>query len=413
MHKILLNASMLALCFASSIGFGEQKPATKARRPAVVDNNFFASLNSKPRHGSAHRMLATTRAAAKNQDPRIITVPTFTRSFTFGGEVFPYTMIGRQPAEDRTTVVPTTYIPISLIFDEFIDANGDNIVIDADAVTDEIKHSPLFEDSQFVTGYTQFVDAMMRAEFFPLINRNKHGDNDHDDGFHVLLTTPKTLVPVTIEVPVGSSIMIDLPDGSHFALIDISFLNSQLHTLFQTEPITVDSIPIFLTRNAVFGDFFFQQPVDCCVGGFHGAFEARRANNRVFVQTYVFATSLDANVAESIFRDPTVFADVSALSHELAEAVNDPFENNITPSFQLPGLPPGFCQNVLEVGDIVESLPDASSPITLHGFTYHPQIEALLQWFAGTVPSDALDGAYSFPDAAKLTSPFTPCPSTP
>jgi len=341
-------------------------------------------------------------------------------------------MMGGQPSEGRTTIIPTTYIPISLIFDEFIDENGDNIVLDAEVITDEIKHSPLFEDSPFPSGHTQFVDGMMRTQFFPLLNNDRrngqtehnrngkdreHNASDHDrsggDGFHLMFTTPKTLLPVTIEVPVGSSIMFDLEDGSHMALIDINFLSSQLHTLFQTEPLTVDSIPIFLTRNAVFGDFFFQEPIDCCVGGFHDAFESRRVGNKVFVQTYVFATSLDANVAEAVFRDPTVFADISALSHELAEAANDPFDNNITPAFQLPGLPSGTCMNLLEVGDIIESLPDSSSPITLHGFVYHPQTEALLQWFAGIVPSDALNGAYSFPDAARLTSPFSSCPPTP
>jgi hypothetical protein len=416
MQRVLFCISALALCFVSSVVSRGQGPAAKTRRPAMADHNYFASLNSTARHGAKTRMSQAVRDAARDHDPRIITVPTFHQAFTFGGQVFPYTMIGRNPSEGRTTVIPTTFVPLSLIFDEFIDEKGNNIVIDAEALTDEIKHSPVFEDFQYVTGYTQFVDAMMRAQFFSQLKRNKHDDPDDDDregGFHVLFTKPKTLVPVTIEVPVGSAIMFDLPSGNHFALIDINFLNSQLHTLLQTESITVDSIPIFLTRNAVFGDFFFGTPVDCCVGGFHGSFEARHVGNKTFVQTYVFSSSLDAEVADNIFRDPTIFADVSALSHELAEIVNDPFLNNITPNFQIPGAAPGVCQSVLEVGDILEGLPDASFPITLHNFTYHPQNEALLQWFAGATPSDAINGAYSFPDTRKLTAPFTPCPAIP
>jgi hypothetical protein len=65
------------------------------------------------------------------------------------------------------------------------------------------------------------------------------------------------------------------------------------------------------------------------------------------------------------------------------------------------------------VGDIIENLANPSQPITLHGFTYHPQTLALLQWFEGKTPSDAINGDYSFPDATVLTSPFMACPPPP
>jgi hypothetical protein len=215
---------------------------------------------------------------------------------------------------------------------------------------------------------------------------------------------------VTIEVPVGSSEVYVLPDGTYFALIDVNFLISQLNTLIQTEPLTVTSIPIFLTRNALYGEFSAQQPVTCCIGGFHSAVEVNQTANKIFVQTLAFATSLDPDVASGIFGDPAVLADVNGLSHELAETLNDPFANNITPSYQLPGSPSGTCQNLLEVGDVIEGLMPDYTEITLHGFTYHPQTLGLLQWFEGIHPSDAIDGDYSFPDPTKLTTPFTPCP---
>ena len=125
-------------------------------------------------------------------------------------------------------------------------------MIDTTTITDEIKNSPLFENASYATGFTQFEDAVMRAEFFPLFN--KDGDNDANDNFHVLLGRPQTLIPVTVEVPVGSAALFQAPDGALVALIDINFINSQLNTLSQTEPITVNAIPIFLTRNAVYGD---------------------------------------------------------------------------------------------------------------------------------------------------------------
>jgi hypothetical protein len=356
-------------------------------------------------------MSAAANAATQAQDPRIVSVPNFTRLFSFGGLSYSYTMVGQQPGKKQTTWVPTSYVPLSLYFDEFVDQNGNNITIDTTAITDEIKNSPLFENAEYATGNTQFVDAQMRAEFWRLFN--KDGNNDGDDNFHVLLSKPQTLIPVTIEVPIGSSEVYVLPDGTYFALIDFNFLTSQLNTLLQTEPITVSSIPIFLTRNAVYGDFSAGQPVNCCIGGFHTAFEANQTATKIFVQTLAFATSLDPDVSDGIYGDPAVFSDVNALSHEIAETMNDPFVNNITPSYQMPGLPAGTCQSILEVGDVVENLSPDYTDVTLHGFTYHPQTLGLLQWFEGEATSDAYHGDYSFPDPTKLTGPFTACPATP
>ena len=358
-----------------------------------------------------NKLSSSTNAAAKQQSPRIISLPSFTRSFTFGGQVFPYTMVGKDPARKQTTTIPTQYIPMSFFFDEFVDQNGNNIVIDTTVINDEIANSPLFENSQFATGFTQFEDAEMRAQFFPLFN--KDGDNDGNDNYHVLLGRPQTLVPVTIEVPSGSAVVFQAPDGNVVALIDINFIVSQLNTLIQTEPITVNAIPIFLTRNAVYGDFVKRKPVDCCIGGFHTAFESNQVGDKIFVQTFDFAASLDSDISDFLFGDPTIFADIFPLSHELGETLNDPFVNNVTPSYQIPGAPTGVCQANLEVGDIIENLANPTQPITLHGFTYHPQTLALLQWFEGKTPSDAINGDYSFPDATVLTSPFTACPPSP
>jgi hypothetical protein len=410
MRKILVSASLLAVCVTGNIAAAQQS-SVKTRLPIAVPSGYFASLNSTPKHAFSSKLSAATSSAAKSQDPRIVSLPNFTRSFTFGGQTFPYTMVGQQPARNQTTVVPTTYVPMSFFFDEFVDQNGNNIVIDTTTITNEIKHSPLFEKASYANGFTQFEDAVMRAEFFPLFN--KKGDDDVDDSFHVLLGHPQTLIPVQIEVPVGSSVLFQAPDGALVALIDINFIVSQLNTLLQTEAITVDSIPILLTRNAVYGDFVKQQPVDCCIGGFHSAFETRQVGNKVFVQTFAFSTSLDSDVASFVFGDPGIFADVNALSHELGELLNDPFVNNITPNYQIPGAPAGVCQNVLEDGDVIENLNPDYTNVTLHGFTYHPQTLGLLQWFEGVTPSDAFDGDYSFPDPTRLTTPFTPCPTKP
>jgi hypothetical protein len=98
---------------------------------------------------------------------------------------------------------------------------------------------------------------------------------------------------------------------------------------------------------------------------------------------------------------------VVGLSHEISEIFNDPFiafdgTHDVTPWWLSPN---GNCQDNLEVGDVIEGLPRQAFPITMpNGFTYHPQNEALLQWFEFQSPSSALNGAYSYPDETTLTA---------
>src|SRR5260370_31487480 len=67
------------------------------------------------------------------------------------------------------------------------------------------------------------------------------------------------------------------------------------------------------------------------------------------------------------------FEDITALSHEVTESLNDPFVGSdgvhgITPWWLSQN---GNCQNDLEVGDVIEGLPDATIAIRTKGRTYH------------------------------------------
>jgi len=44
-------------------------------------------------------------------------------------------------------------------------------------------------------------------------------------------------------------------------------------------------------------------------------------------------------------------------------------------------------------------------------FLYHPQTEALLQWFEMGTTSDAIGGAFSYPDTTALPQSAVPCPN--
>jgi len=121
--------------------------------------------------------------------------------------------------------------------------------------------------------------------------------------------------------------------------------------------------------------------------------------------TKLFVMNYSSWVTPGLFGD--AFADITPLSHELAETMHDPFVSfdgvhNQTQWWQVSW---GLCQDNLEDGDVIEGLANVSYPVTINGFTYHPQNEALLQWFAGESPSRAWQGAYSFPDTTVLTAP--------
>jgi hypothetical protein len=140
----------------------------------------------------------------------------------------------------------------------------------------------------------------------------------------------------------------------------------------------------------------------CCIGGFHTFdVEPGDSSNGNLLRVFVFNYS---TWDQPIFLDPTVL-DVTGLSHEVSETFNDPFVAafgpDITPWWLSPN---GNCQDDLEVGDVIEGLPHQVFPITMNGFTYHPQNEALLQWFEFQSPSTAINGAYSYPDISTLTA---------
>jgi hypothetical protein len=141
----------------------------------------------------------------------------------------------------------------------------------------------------------------------------------------------------------------------------------------------------------------------CCTLGFHTFFTDGASPEHRWVFAYA------SWISPGVFG--AGFGDVTALSHEITEAFDDPFLDNLVPAWQFPGEPES-CQDNLETGDPVGVLQTAtvSVPIKTRGntFTYHPQTEALLQWFEQNPISDALDGAFSYPDTSALTKPATP-----
>ncbi len=361
------------------------------KHPQIVSAGYMSQVRAPAKFSSVNKMTAEANTATKQQ--RVNSVPSFARSFTFGGATFPYTMVGKDPQKGDTTRVDSALVTIRFVFDEFADQNGDKVVLDAATVEPLVIKGPNFEKTAYGTGNAQYSDAVQRAEFFNVMKPD----------WHTVITKPRILQSVDVEVPFGLAFVFQAGTGGPiFALIDHGFFVSQLNTILQFEPFQVGDLAIVLTRNALFyqdGD-----PGNCCVLGFHTAFDLGAHGNRHDVQTFVTASWMDAG----IYGDPGR-ADVNFLSHEIAEWMNDPFVNNVVPPWQTPLST--TCQSILEPSDPFEFFPTNAFPVTLDGFTYHPQVQALLQWFEREVPSTAFQGAYSYPDTTMLTAP-SPCPGT-
>lgn len=379
-----------ALGLALSAGVASAKTAHIPKSPILVEEGYAESQGFRAKYQKMSNMSSDGKAAIKEQ--RIVSVPTWNGSFTTAGAAFPFTMVGGDPRKGDTTRVGTQLIVISFFFDEFVDGSGNNIVIDAAPIVPAVKNGPDFDDFAYGTGTTQFADAVQRAEFFSVMKKD----------WHTRISDPAMLTPVQIEVPFGQSLVFQAgPGGPIFALIDFDFYISQLNTIIQLEPLDVKSLPVVLTRNGLF--FEGGDPNNCCVLGFHTAFETKVVANKHFVQTFATASWVDPG----IFVNPDI-ADVLPLSHEISEWMDDPFINNVVPPWQFPGF--NVCGgNILETGDPVEVLDHPAFPVFLNGFLYHPQTEALLQWFSRETPSSAFQGAYSYPDMTTLPTPSVAC----
>jgi hypothetical protein len=332
---------------------------------------------------------------------------------------WPYTMVGRSPfANDdpehgehggrgRTTTIGAPIVPVIL---DLRNADGSprflggkRMIVDPTQYVTPVLKSPVFSTTSYTSSNrpTQFGDAIQRAEFF----------HAADDDWHTVLR-PRVAPARTMVLRKGTYSFSANADGTccRFVIVDV---NAFVNALF---PATANdtTTPVGAAENAgdittadlstfLFANTFLQDPTGCCIIGFHTYdLEPGSAANGWREKRYVLNYS--SWVSQGIFSD-TTFGDVTPLSHEIVETFDDPFVNNTTPWWLAPN---GLCQNNLETGDVIEGLPNAQFPITMNGFTYHPQNEALLQWFAGVTPSSAIDHAYSYPDIGVLTKAAKP-----
>ncbi|MBV8894698.1 MAG: hypothetical protein JO266_22430 [Acidobacteria bacterium] len=319
------------------------------------------------------------------------TFPTFSSSFTVGGVTYPFTMIGHPPASGRAAFIKSVIIPLRMNFVGF----GNDHSFDPNPAVTNIVNSPLYVPTSWPGDlYGQFVESMQRAAFWNLMDR------EHE--WRVRMDRPRILTTVDVEVtPQTGTLQLDNNNNPLFGDVLFDFMDSQIQTILQLLDLDDHTLPIFVT------DGVTNQAL-----GYHNAALISDDGGNAHLQTYIFTSWLDPALV------PPIFADVSTFNHELAEWTNDPFINNVVPTWMFPPQsdPAATCSgnNLLEVGDpqgngpTFADFPQAN--VSIGGVTYHLQQLVLWQWFADQVPSSAFGGWFTFPIPQDLKVPAVYCP---
>ncbi len=379
-----------------------------------------------------HFTVITPHAHLNGQAHARFGIPTIDSLVNFNGHYFAggydqtgapnrhwyYNTVGNPPQLGGTTTIDAPVVPVS--FDlrnadgtpRYV--NGQRLYYDATQYVPLTMNSPVFQNAPYSSSGTptQFTDAIQRAEY----------DKTAKADWHTLLA-PSVKTPRVMTLNAGTYQFALNTDGTCCltVLVDINtFINALFPAVASDTStpvgaaenageVTTKDISTFLLPNTLL--YLNGDPRQCCVLGFHSYdYEPGTASNGNVEKRYVMNYSTWLTPSLLAGGPGAQFKDVTPLSHEIAETYNDPFVgndgvHNITPWWLAPN---GNCQDSLETGDVIEALPNSDYPITLGGYTYHPQNEALLQWFEFQSPSDALGGAYSYPDTTVLTGPSAP-----
>lgn len=273
-------------------------------------------------------------------------------------------MVGTDPHYDAaTTTVATVVVPLRLTF-----PNGK--VLDGTKAAAVVPGSPIFVDEHYPEGTTQYGDAFVRSEFWQYTQASA--------GYHVLLRAPKLAPTVAATVPSGDGYTKPSVKGAgvHGYVAFDWFVQTLEPQIIQRLRVPPAALTLFVTSRTD----VLESGGGCCYRGYHAVLP--RLNE---TWTTVWA---------SVRND-----DVSVLSHEVAEWLDDPFYTNRVPPWIEPEN--GACGGpLLEVGD----------PVTNHTFLvngYRLQDAAFFSWFSRQTPSIGIYGRYDL--VGKLSGPAAVC----
>lgn len=389
-----LRHSALALCAVAALLVGcRGSGGTLPEAGNLLESQEVAGSGSPflvmPLTGVNRRQLDAERAAGR-------TIPFFSGSVKspLDRRTYSYDIVGGDPQTSRGT----TYVPYVLIVMVYHFRDGTVLDPTKPACNDfvsiekRILQSPSFVPTALTSngigiGTVQFGDAFQRAEFW---NELKSAS------YHVVLRAARAPVVVHVKAPSGSSTTEGVCSGASHRVGTIAYGPfSGLVRRLSRKYANSRQIPIFVNYNLM--ETFGSGGIAV---GAHGAFVRSPG-----IQPFIFAAYSDAGSVPSF---PSI-ADVMALTHEIAETLNDPFPIrspvgsttvNLTPPWGHIGVYRYGCSRYFEVGD---PLVGVTFNVHRNGFTYHPQDLAFYSWFFRT-KSIGAGGLYSFRGTFKTAA---------
>jgi hypothetical protein len=333
------------------------------------------------------------------------TIPMFSYTFTASRDGLQHSgvMVGRSPFFHgaRSTNIPTIMIPVIFKLPDNVN-NALTRTFDPTATDSTcspngkpltlVQNSPVLQPVNFTmpgsgginVGTGQYIDEFQRANFWTNVSVT-------GDSYHTVLSPVSTAPAQIVTVPAISGLGYGANQfrGSPctgLGVVTIDFWDPSLNglntpgeaqTILNNLGIGPTTFPIFVFYNVVIANVPSPFDSSCCILGYHNA----QGNP---VQTF--------SVAD--YETTRLFApgeDISAMSHEIGEWLDDPLVFNIVPLWGHIGQASG-CQDNLEVGDPLTGTQFPS--VLLGSMTYHPQELAFFSWFYGA-PSIGVDGVFS------------------
>ncbi len=366
--------------------------ATHGQNAAVSDSS--GTIASPLRWYSRSFPLASrvTREMVRKAVAANATVPMWSYSVTSPVDNNSYSgvMVGRSPFFHgaRTTSVPAYIVPIKINMPDggvFDPSAPDSACSPKGTAVVLTQQSPIMQSTPFSmgstdVGSTQYIDAFQRGNFWTDVVTT-------GDSYHTMLS-PVTLNAITVNVPAGSGLTCSLAQYNgcgNIGFIDNSwfdpYLQNTLIPSLAAQGVNAATFPMILLYNV--WQVSSSSELQCFPP--NGFFSYHNAYGYP-PQTY----SVDAYDTTGVLSNT---GNVSVLSHEVGEWMDDPLGTNPTPAWGKVGQVTG-CQSNLEVGDPLTGtlLPPVTMP---NGFAYDLQELAFFSWFYRQSPSLGVNDWFS------------------
>ena len=352
-----------------------------ARALPGIDSGVILPAGPDPRTLDFNHWVPFYPAHSPHTDPQAAaavaaagtTLPTWAGHVTSFGKNYNFTMVGASPLGKGagTTNVPVVVLPLKFVFNNAtFDATQPFPNCSPAGAATMVSQSPLvlkinFSANGTIIGQSQYIDLFQRANFWNYVkagNQKYHTMFAFTQGPTVTVTVNGNATGATCSTGAGGAMA--SVDGPSFSTLVEKTLIPQL-----SKYVNPGVLPLFLSYDVVFGGAL----------GYHNAYATKAGT-----QTFAVSAYMDLSGAPK---------DVSVLSHEMGEFLDDPLVNNPTPAWGHTGQV-SACQSNLEVGDPLTGLSFGSVKMA-NGYTYTVQDLTFFSWFYRGSPSFAVNGQYT------------------